>query len=79
MFQDFLIRRMLRAQGLPPEQVDLFLGVIKKNPELFQKIAAEIKIRVDNGEKQQAASMAVMQAHAAELKAVLGNDVNPEC
>ena len=37
MFQDFLIRKMLRTQGVPEAQIEMFVGIIKKNPELLQE------------------------------------------
>ncbi len=68
MFQDFLIKKMLKKQGLNDAQVEQLLGVIKKNPELFKKIAEETKNKIKGGMNQQEAAMKVMQEHEAELK-----------
>lgn len=68
MFQDFLIKKMLKKQGLNDTQVEQLLGVIKKNPELFKKIAEETKAKIKGGMSQQEAAMKVMQEHEAELK-----------
>ncbi|MEX0918844.1 MAG: hypothetical protein WDZ85_02655 [Candidatus Paceibacterota bacterium] len=68
MFQDFFIKKMLKRQGVPDGQVDQLMGMIKKNPELFKKIAAEIQAKIKGGMGQQEAAMAVMKDHQAELR-----------
>jgi hypothetical protein len=50
--------------------VDMILDMMEKNPELFKKIAEEIKERVDKGEDQATVSMEVMKKYEAELKAL---------
>ncbi|HEY4476648.1 MAG TPA: hypothetical protein VJB69_01575 [Candidatus Paceibacterota bacterium] len=67
MFQDFLLKRLLKSQGFPEAQIELVLGAMKKNPELFKKIAGEVEKKVKDGMDKQAAAMAVMQAHQSEL------------
>lgn len=71
MFQDFILKRLLKSQGVPEAQIDLVLGALKKNPALFQTIAAEVEAKVKAGADKQAAAMEVMQAHAAELQGLL--------
>lgn len=61
MFQDFLIRKMLRTQGVPPAQIDLLVAMMQKNPELFKKIAEEIQEKVKGGMNQMDAGMQVMK------------------
>jgi len=68
MFQNFLLRKMLRTQGVPEAQIEMFVTIIDKNPELFKKIADEIKIQVDQGKDQQLAAMEVMKKYEEELK-----------
>lgn len=68
MFQNFLIKKMLRTQGVPPEQIDMFISMIEKNPELFKIIAEEIQEKVKSGMSQMDAGMQVMKAHEEELK-----------
>lgn len=67
MFGDFLIKKMLKRQGVSEEQAAQVMGIVKQNPALFKQIAEEIKARIDKGEDQQAAAMAVMMAHQEEL------------
>lgn len=71
MFKEFLMKKMLKSQGVPEDQVEKVLAIVEKNPELFKKIAAEIQEKMKSGMDQQAAAMAVMQAHQEELKKIL--------
>ena len=68
MFKNFLLKKMLRTQGVPENQIDMVIGMMEKNPELFKKIAEEIKAKIDGGMDQQTAAMQVMQKHQDELK-----------
>jgi 2-oxo-4-hydroxy-4-carboxy--5-ureidoimidazoline (OHCU) decarboxylase len=70
MIKDFLMRKMLERQmkGVPKDQQDKMIDMITKNPELFQKIAAEVKTRTDSGMDQMKATMEVMKRHEAELR-----------
>jgi len=68
MFKNFLLKKMLRNQGVPEGQIDMFISMMEKNPELFKKIAEEIKAKMDGGKDQQSASMEVMQKYQDELK-----------
>ncbi len=68
MFQNFLLKKMLRTQGVPEAQIDMFIKMMEKDPELFKKIAEEIKTKMDAGIDQQKASIEVMQKYQEELK-----------
>jgi hypothetical protein len=68
MFKNFLLKKMLRMQGVPEAQIDIFIGMMEKNPELFKKIAEEIKSKMDAGMDQQTASMEVMKKYEEDLK-----------
>jgi hypothetical protein len=68
MFQNFLLKKMLRTQGVPEAQIDMFIKMIEKNPELFKSIAAEIQVKVKSGMSQTQAGMEVMKKYEAELK-----------
>lgn len=59
---------MLRQQGVPEAQIDMFIGMMEKNPELFKKIAEETKEKMDQGLDQQTASIQVMQKYQDELR-----------
>lgn len=68
MFKNFLLKKMLRTQGVPEAQIDMVISMMEKNPELFKKIAEEIKAKIDGGMDQQIASIEVMQKYQEELK-----------
>lgn len=68
MFKNFLLKKMLRMQGVPPEQIDMFLKMMEKNPALFETIAKEIKAKVDEGMDQNSAGLEVMKKYESELR-----------
>lgn len=71
MFQNFLLRKMLRTQGVPEAQIDTFVRMIEKNPELFKKIAEEIQEKTKSGMSQTDAGMVVMKKYEEELKKLI--------
>jgi len=64
------MKQLLKSQmkGVPEEQIDMILSIVEKNPELFKKIAEEIKIETENGKDQMTASMEVMKRYEEDLK-----------
>lgn len=64
------MRKMLESKmkGVPKEEQDKMISLITKNPELFQKIAVEVKAKMDGGMDQMKASMEVMKNYESELK-----------
>ena len=68
MFKNFLLKKILRTQGVPEAQVDMFISMMEKNPELFKNIATETKAKMDAGMDQMTASMEVMKKYEDELK-----------
>ena len=68
MFQNFLLRKMLRLKGVPEAQVDMFIKMMEKNPELFQTIAKEVQEKVKGGMSEMDAGVQVMKKYEQELK-----------
>ena len=68
MFKNFLLKKMLRTQGVPEAQIDMVINMMEKNPDLFKKIAEEIQVKIKGGMGQQEASMEIMQKYQDELK-----------
>jgi 2-oxo-4-hydroxy-4-carboxy--5-ureidoimidazoline (OHCU) decarboxylase len=66
------MNKMLRAKmkGVPEEQQDKMIEIINKNPDLFQKIGAEVEQLMKQGKDQASASMEVMRKYQSELKRV---------
>ncbi len=70
MFQNFLLKKMLRSQGVADDQIDMLVKMIEKNPDLFKKIAEEIQQKIQSGMSQTDASKRVMEKYQDELKAL---------
>lgn len=70
---NFFLKALIKKQlkGVPSDQVDMFITIIEKNPDLFKKIAEEIQVKVNAGLNQEQAAMAVMKAHEEELRAIM--------
>lgn len=72
MIKEFLMRKMLGAQlakaGVSAEQQEQLMQIVMKNPELFQKIATEAKVKIDSGMDQMKAMQEVMLSHKSELE-----------
>ena len=79
MFGNFVMKAMLKKQmkGIPEEQQEFFLTLIEKNPDFFMKIAQEAQEKIKGGMSQQDAMNAVMRAHEAELKTLVGDRNSP--
>lgn len=71
MFKNFIIRKMLRTQGVPPDQIEMFIKMMEKDPKLFEKIALEIQEKVKNGVDKMQAGTEVIQKYEADLKKLL--------
>ncbi len=71
MFKNFLLKKMLKAQGVPDEQIEMLINMMEKDPELFKKIAEEIGERIKAGEDKMVAGQAVMQKYQDDLKKLL--------
>jgi hypothetical protein len=59
---------MLRLQGVPENQIDMVIGMMEKDPELFKKIAKEIEEKTKAGMDQKTAAMQIMQKYQDQLK-----------
>jgi len=68
MFKNFLLKKMLRTQGVPEAQIDMLITMMEKNPELFKTIATEIQEKIKGGMSQMDAGMQVMKKYESELR-----------
>lgn len=62
---------MLRTQGVPAEQIELFIKMMEKDPKLFEKIALEIQEKVKGGMDQMQAGREVMQKYEQDIKKLI--------
>ncbi|KKR13736.1 MAG: hypothetical protein UT40_C0011G0047 [Candidatus Woesebacteria bacterium GW2011_GWA1_39_21b] len=68
MFQEFFLKKMLQSKGVSADQIDFFLDLIKKNPDLFQKIASEIEQKMKSeGKSEMQAAQEVMGKYKDDL------------
>ncbi len=68
MFKNFLLKKMLRMQGVPEAQIDMVIGMMEKNPDLFKTIMKEIEEKIKGGMSQMDAAKMVMQKYQEDLK-----------
>lgn len=71
MFKNFIIKKMLKKQGLPDAQIDMFLKMMEKDPDLFTKIAKEMEEGIKQGEDRMAVGMRVMKKYENDLKKLI--------
>lgn len=70
---NFVMRKMLKSQmkGLPEAQQEMILSAFEKDPNLFKKIAEEIKQKTKNGQNEQFASMEVMMKYKSQIQKLM--------
>jgi len=71
MFKEFLMKKMLKAKGVPEDQIDMVMTLVEKNPALFTKIAEEIQVKIKGGQEQMQASIEVMTKYKDEVQRVM--------
>jgi hypothetical protein len=71
--KDLLMRKMLQSKmkDVPPDQQEKIFAMIEKNPDFFQKIAAEVQEQMKQGKDQMTATMEVMSKYQNDLKGML--------
>lgn len=60
-----------KLKNVPPEQQEMILELVTKNPELFKKIGEEVERRTKGGEPQMKATMEVMKKYQHELRELM--------
>ena len=59
---------MMKRKGVPESQIDMILAIMERDPELFDRIAKEIKVMTKSGMSEEMASQRVMQKYQNELR-----------
>ena len=69
MLKEFLLKKMLQSKlkDVPSEQQEKILKAFEKNPDLFMRIAEEIKTRTGSGGDQMTVAMNVLKNHQEEI------------
>lgn len=71
--KDLLLRRMIKSKlkDVPEAEQEKLIGLIEKNPALFQKIAMEAQEKMKTGMDQMAAMMEVIKKYETDLKGLM--------
>ena len=76
--KNFAAKKLLERQlkDAPPDQREMLMGMMEKNPELFEKIAKEMQAELKNNENNQmAASMKVLPKYQKEIMAAMSPEM----
>jgi len=76
MLKRFLMKQAMKSQlkGVPAEEQERILDMVERNPEFFEKLAAELQEAMKSGKDQQAVAMEIMQKHRVELAKLMGGN-----
>ncbi|OGZ05107.1 MAG: hypothetical protein A2845_02175 [Candidatus Lloydbacteria bacterium RIFCSPHIGHO2_01_FULL_49_22] len=77
MFKEFLMKKLIASKlgNMPKEQQEKIIGLVTKNPKLFEEIALKIKKKTDAGANQMMATTTVMKEYAPQIqKLMAGSD-----
>lgn len=71
--KSFLTQKIMERQlkHLPEEQRKLFMRMFEENPELFEKIAKEVKEKKKGGQDEMLAAAAVMRKYQSEMQQLM--------
>jgi hypothetical protein len=75
--KNFMIKKMLERQlkNAPPEQREMLMTLMEKDPKLLEKISKEIQTEVKAGKSQMAAAMKIMPKYQVQLQKVMGSSL----
>lgn len=78
--KNFMMKKMLERQlkDAPPEQKEMLMTMMEKDPMLLEKIAKEIKVEMKSGKTQMAAAMKVMPKYQAQLQSLMGSQASQQ-
>lgn len=76
--KQYATKKLLQQQlkNAPPEQREMIMGLMEKNPELLEKIAVEMQAELKtNGNNQMAAAMKVLPKYQKELLSAMSPEM----
>jgi len=73
--KQYMTKKLLEHQlkSAPPEQRELIMTMIEKDPALFEKIAKEMQEEMKKGGSQMAVAMKVLPKYRNEIQALMGD------
>jgi hypothetical protein len=74
MLKKFLMKQAMKSQlkGVPESEQERLLDMVERNPEFFEKLAAELQEAMKSGKDQKSVAIEVMQKHKDELSRLMG-------
>ena len=71
--KSFFVRKAIERQmkDFPEEQREMFIRLFEENPELFEKIAREVKEKKKAGQDETLAAVSVMKKYQADMQALM--------
>jgi hypothetical protein len=76
LIKNFFLKNAAKfgTRNMPPEQQELIMKIVEKNPSLFEKIATETKALTDAGKPEMYATFEVMQKYQKDLQAIMADE-----
>lgn len=73
--KNFMMKKLAERQlkNAPPDQRELIMTLLEKDPALFEKISKEMQAEIKAGKTQMAAAMKVMPKYQKELQGLMGD------
>jgi hypothetical protein len=73
--KNFMMKKLLEKQlkNAPPEQRDMIMTMMEKDPALFEQIAKEMQAEMKSGKDQMSAAMKVMPKYQAQMRELMGD------
>ena len=79
--KQYALKKVLQSQmkDVPPDQQQMILEMIEKDPALFEKIAKEMQAELkNNGNNQMAAAMKVLPKYQKEIMTVMSPEMKEQ-
>ncbi len=79
--KQFALKKVLEKQmkDAPPEQREMIMAMLEKDPELFEKIAKEMQDELKkNGNNQMAAATKVLPKYQKEILSVMSPEMKEQ-
>ena len=76
--KDYAVKKLLEKQlkGVPEDQKEMIMGMVQKDPKLFEKIAKELQEEMkSNGNNQMQAAMKVLPKYQTEIMACMSPEM----
>lgn len=79
--KNFAMKKVLQSQmkNVPKEQQEMLMGMMEKNPKLFEQIAKEMQAELKaNGNNQMAAAQKVLPKYQKEIMEVMSPEMKQQ-